>query len=361
MPALAQDLGRRWQFVDNHADAVACGDQIDLDEYREIIQQRGDDRRNHNLRIGHLQKLGHEKRSSAHDRWHELSAGRCIGFDRAGIDCRIAGLLHQRNCDHAGRRYIGDGAARYGAEQSRRDDGDFRCAAASASHGGRSNVGEEFATTGVEQYLTQQDEQHDRGCCNSQWRTEQGICVECKIDRKRNGAAARSGQWRRHEMGQQCISEKYHHNDEQEEPGNAAQSFHRQKQQQQRKYEHLARLVRRIGEKALVIPGDIDCRRQKKKARQPVIPGHACRLAAVPAHGKIKRGSRQPESDQQKLFLVHGNAELARNLECPRDRVQDKKGRQCPRNPYARSGIVRLLVCSSFTHAPISRGNEIAK
>ncbi len=75
VPALAQHGPRVGQLLGNELDAVAGGDQVDLHEDRKVIEQRGDQRRDDDLRVVHFEEFGHQERRRAHDRRHELAAG----------------------------------------------------------------------------------------------------------------------------------------------------------------------------------------------------------------------------------------------------------------------------------------------
>ena len=73
------------------------------------------------LHVGHGEELGHHEGRGAHDRRHDLPAGRRDRLDRGGERRPEAGALHQRDRDRPVDHHVGDRAARDRAEQARAD------------------------------------------------------------------------------------------------------------------------------------------------------------------------------------------------------------------------------------------------
>ena len=84
---------------------------------RAEVDRRRDRGGQRDLGIGHAEDVGHDEGGDAHDRRHELAAGRGDGFVRGRPFAAVAGAHHQRDRERAGRGDVGDRGAADRAEQ----------------------------------------------------------------------------------------------------------------------------------------------------------------------------------------------------------------------------------------------------
>jgi len=98
--------------------AVARGQEIDLDKQRDVVEHRRNNGGQCDARIGNLQILGDQECCRAHNRRHDLTAGRRNRFDRSRDRRRIASPFHHRDGESAIDDDICHGAAADIAEQA---------------------------------------------------------------------------------------------------------------------------------------------------------------------------------------------------------------------------------------------------
>ena len=84
---------------------------VNQQEDRQIVHDRGDDGGLADGHVGDAQHLGHQEGASAHDRRHDLTAGRGRSLDCAGLLGSIAHLLHHGDGHDAGASYVGSSRA----------------------------------------------------------------------------------------------------------------------------------------------------------------------------------------------------------------------------------------------------------
>ena len=83
-------------FLPYPFEMVTARADVDVAEYRGVIDERGDDRGSGYRKIGYVEKLAHDEGPGPHDGRHQLAAGRGAGFDRARVVRRVADLFHER-------------------------------------------------------------------------------------------------------------------------------------------------------------------------------------------------------------------------------------------------------------------------
>jgi hypothetical protein len=128
---------------------VARGGGVDLHEQPEEIQERGNDRGDGDLYVGHFQEGRHDEGGGAHDRWHQHAARGGAGLDPAGIGARETGAAHGRNGHYPGGQDVGDDAAAHRAHQAAGEDRHLSRAAADVAQKREGQIEEELAAAGV--------------------------------------------------------------------------------------------------------------------------------------------------------------------------------------------------------------------
>jgi hypothetical protein len=140
-------LARRLE-MDHHAD----GDEV------QDARDGGGDR---DAAVRQLQRLGHDECRGAHDRRDELAAHGRARLHTRGEGRTIAGALHQRDREGAGRDGIRDGAAVDHPEEPARDDGHLARPATRVTRHGERAVGEEAQEAAIGHHAAEHDEQED--------------------------------------------------------------------------------------------------------------------------------------------------------------------------------------------------------
>ena len=151
---------------------------------RDIVEDRRNRGGQRNLRIGNLQIFRDKKRRGPHHRRHDLSAGGSDRFDRRRHGRRIARLLHHRNRKRAVDDHVGHGAAADVAEQTRRDDGDLRLAAAKSSHQRQRKIAEKLGAADDVKHFAENNEDQNDADADLEGLAEDSVGIEIKIGRQ---------------------------------------------------------------------------------------------------------------------------------------------------------------------------------
>ena len=127
VPALPQHLAHARQVGLRQAlETLLAGLEVNGEEDREIVRAvRAAARRLATVRYLTAEELGHDEGGRAHDRRHDLPAGRGHRLDGTGERRRIADPLHQRDREGAGGHHVGHGRTRDRAEQPAGHDRDL--------------------------------------------------------------------------------------------------------------------------------------------------------------------------------------------------------------------------------------------
>ena len=155
------------------AQAQLFGLEVDGDEDAGEIQDRGQDGPDDDARIGHADVFGHQEGRCAHERRHDLPAGRGGGVDRAGEFAPITGLLHHRDRDRAGRDRVAHRRAGHHAAQRRGNDRHLGRAAGEAADEGVGQVDEELRDARALEEGAEDDEDDDEFRTDLHRRVEQ--------------------------------------------------------------------------------------------------------------------------------------------------------------------------------------------
>ena len=142
----------------------ALGLEVHRHEHREEVEHRRDQRRGRDVQVGDAEELRHHEGGGAHDRRHDLAAGRRHRLDRAGERRPIADLAHQGDREGAGGHHVGDRAAGDGAEQPAGDAGDLGRPADLVAGQRQREVHEQLAGAGALDQRAEDDEQDHVGC-----------------------------------------------------------------------------------------------------------------------------------------------------------------------------------------------------
>ncbi len=153
-----------------------------MDEQAGIVEHRRDRGGDADRAVGDLQELRHDEGGGAHDRRHQLPAGRSHGLDGRSPVRREARLDHGRNGDDADREHVRDRAPGDHAEQRRAHHRDLGGAAAEAAHRRHGDVGEEIGAAGARQHLAQDGERDDDQHRYRQDRADDAVDVEPVVD-----------------------------------------------------------------------------------------------------------------------------------------------------------------------------------
>ena len=334
MPAIPEDLERPRQSDIDEFDVVLRRDQIDLNEDREIIQERRHDRRDDDLRVRNFQHFRHQERGRAHDRRHELAAGGGNGLDRSRIPCRIAGLAHQRDGHDSRCDDVGDRRAGNRPEQGRGNDRDFGGTAAAVPDGCHGEIGEKLPAARLEQYLTEKDKHHDDRRAHLQRNAEQSVRIEAHVHSKFPHLGLCADELTRDEMAERRIDDENQGYEKHDIAGGTAQPF-KDKDHQDR-----ADTDRKIGAFSPAeflqiekIRPDIKQQGESNDAQQNVVPGHAAFFAAVDSHRQ--EDNSQAESHDKGVVLL-GNerkAEPFKEIDIPQQRGESHSG--CEAAPHS--------------------------
>ena len=122
--------------------------QVDCDEYTGKIQEGRDDRFDRNRAVRRTCVFCHQEGSSAHNRRHDLSAGRCSRFYRACEFRFVTGSFHHWNGDRTCSNGIADRGAGNHTAEGRGDDRDLRRTAVRTARDGIRQLDEEVRDAG---------------------------------------------------------------------------------------------------------------------------------------------------------------------------------------------------------------------
>ena len=159
--ALEQTLEHGQLFLVDALETELFRLQVDGDEDAGEVQNGRQDRADDDARIGDAHILRHQEGGGAHDRGHDLSAGRGGCLNSAGKLALIAGLLHHRDRDRAGRDRVADRRAGHHAAQRGGDDRDLGRTAGKAADKGVGQIDEELGDAGALQKRAEDDEDDD--------------------------------------------------------------------------------------------------------------------------------------------------------------------------------------------------------
>lgn len=132
-------------------------------EQREIIQERRDRRREHDLGIRDAEEFGHDEAHRAHDGRCELSPGGGDCLDGGGEFGLVPGLFHERDGDRPRSGDVGEGAAVDHAHERAGDHGNLGGPASRAAHEGQREIIDEIAEPAVFQESPEEHEQKNIG------------------------------------------------------------------------------------------------------------------------------------------------------------------------------------------------------
>ena len=150
-------------------------------EGRGEIENGGNDRGLHDIRIGHVDILGHDEGDRAHDRGHDLPAHGRRGLDPACEGAAIAELHHQRNRELAHCHHIGDARARDRAHEGGGNHRHLRRPAARGAHEAQRHIVEELDHARALQKGAEQDEEIDIGRRNACGRRVDALGAEAQL------------------------------------------------------------------------------------------------------------------------------------------------------------------------------------
>ena len=238
----------------------------------------------------------------------------------------IAGALHQRDGDDAGRDDVGDDAARDGAEQRGGDNGDLGRAAAIAAHQHHRDVGEEFGAARPEQRLAEQHERDHHGGHDHQRRPENRGRVPGEIigeSRQRNLAAL---QVARQQEGGEAEHQEGERDQHDRQAGGAACAFQEERNDDERRDHAVQRLQRRDRQFGIA-QRHIAARAEAGERRHDVVPGH-CAGALAPGarrHVQVDERHRDGEHAGRELLGIEQHAAHAQQVAAPHDRAERQR------------------------------------
>ena len=164
MPAFAQDFARRRDVLGGKPlEAELAGLEVHRHEQREIIQERRDRRREHDLGIRDAEEFGHDEAHRAHDGRCELSPGGGDCLDGGGEFGLVPGLFHERDGDRPGSGDVGEGAAVDHAHERAGHHGNLGGAASRAPYEGEREIIDKIAESAVFQEGSEEHEQENVG------------------------------------------------------------------------------------------------------------------------------------------------------------------------------------------------------
>ena len=162
MAALAQDDAEPRQVCPRQpAHAGALGLEMHREEHGQIVEQGRQEGPDGHREVADIEELGHDEGGGAHDRRHDLAAGRRHGLDRPREGRAVADLLHQRDREDAGGHHVRDRAARYRAEQAAGHHRHLGRPAGRRAGERQGEVHEQLACLGSLDEGAEQDEQDD--------------------------------------------------------------------------------------------------------------------------------------------------------------------------------------------------------
>ena len=320
LPAFPQhDEGLRQLASGRARNAEFCRLEIDLDEQRRVIQERGQDRRPDDAGVGDLQIFRDQKGGGAHDGRHQLPTRRAHRLDGGRDLRRKAVALHQGNRDHADAGDIGHRAARDHAEESRPKHGDFSRAAAIAAHQCGGNIREEITATGAREDLAHQNEGRDGDQRHLQRRAENRIGVDAQINRE----AAQRHRTRAENAGQQVseigVEAEHADHDNERQARRAARRLQHQQHDGRANQHAVPRAVDEFVDERGIARGNVGAGAETRSAEGD-IDERDFALAPRPA-GKMQEGQQQRETERgrHELFGVKRQRQPCRQVRHPAD------------------------------------------
>ena len=159
----------------NALQLLLAGPDVDIREYRRVVDESRNDRGGGDRKVGDVEELAHDEGSGAHDRRHQLAAGGGAGLDRAGVIGGIPDLFHERDGEGARSRDVGDGRAVDRAEQPGGYDRHLRRAAGLTSGKGKRKLVEKLRAAALREIGAKYDEHDDEGRRDSERESEDAL------------------------------------------------------------------------------------------------------------------------------------------------------------------------------------------
>ena len=249
---------------------------------REEVEQCRDQRHDHDLGVGHPDHLGHDEHRGPLVRRHEHAPGRGCGRDGAGDVGAVAGLLHQRNGEGAGRDRVRHRTAR---DHPQHAAGQHRCLRRPGAIPCRECIGqpdeEGAGAERVHQRAEDDEEQHVRSHHLQHEAEHPLLAVEVGGDAPKPVAAVRDV------LGQQvapaCIGQEQDGDDRQHQPHHPPRRLDRDDDGERGHVEVHRQVVADPLHQSVEGDGEVaerDDRREYPDAvdeRRPVLPGRPVR------------------------------------------------------------------------------------
>ena len=147
----------------------------------EIVEQRGYYRGAYDPDVRDVRHLRHQEGRGAHDRRHQLAAGRSGGFYGAGEFRRVAETLHHRDSERARAYNVGYRTARYRAHEAAGEHRNLSGATRCAPGYRIGQVYEVLSEASLLEVCAKQDEQEDECARHAQRDAEDALCGEVQV------------------------------------------------------------------------------------------------------------------------------------------------------------------------------------
>ena len=151
---------------------------VNAQPYADVVQHCRDNGSLNNIKVRNAYKLCHQEGSSAHNRRHQLTAGRSSSLNSTRKCRTITELFHHRDGESAGAGNVTNGAAGNSTHEAGGQYGNLRRSACCPACDCVGNINEEFAQTGGFQVSTKENEQINKGRRYTHRRTENTLGSE---------------------------------------------------------------------------------------------------------------------------------------------------------------------------------------
>ena len=277
------------------------------DENARKIQHRREDRPDDDVRVWETYVVYHQERRRAHDRRHDLPAGRGCGLHRAGKLRLIAHFLHHGDRNGARTHGVGDGGTGYHALESAGNDGGLRRTAGRPAGERVCKLYEEVGNAGALKKCAEDDEYGDVLGADVDRRGENArLFIEERADERLERPCAEPA-LDAVVVERVCNEDARHDHD-----GHAGAPAAELKERENADHaEHdLVRLERReLLHDGVGVEAEIEERYRAERHDDPVVPGDIVHAELVLVAGENEKAcDQQPADERREPYLVEHRA-----------------------------------------------------
>ena len=293
-------------FLREPPEAVLHRFEADHEEYRRVVEQRWDERRDDYVGEGQAEEGGHEERARAHDRRHYLPAGAGDRFDRAREVRRVAYLLHERDCEGSRAVDVGDRGAGDRAEEAGAHDCNVRGAARRRAGESLRHVHKERACAAFFKEAAEDEERGDERRGDAERHREYAFVGEVYLLHDLVHRERKPLEVAREHLPAVHVGREEEGDERQRYSDDAARPLEQQHEEQDSADELRLRdgvYLYDAHNDVVVVEDDVERRYRRYRAEYPVIYRHAVLRRAL-VHREEEKGRRKHEAEVDVLLQI---------------------------------------------------------